>query len=386
MKILFTSMPSLHVVRWIENLSETKHELYWFDVLGKGSIETISNVLQFSDWKKRKIPYIKGEHFLNKKLPSLYNSLKRFLEVTANEQLEKIIQEIRPDVIHSFEMQSCSYPILKTMNNHPDIKWIYSCWGNDLFYYQNLKKQNTKIRTVLRRVNFLHTDCQRDYEIAKKLGFKGKHLGIIPGGAGYDLKALEKHKKPFNKRKIILVKGYQHQFGRGLNVIKALKELETDLEEYEVVVFGAHPVVLEYINQNILAFKCYERNGLNHNELLKIMGQSLIYIGNSISDGMPNTLLEAIVMGAFPMQSNPGGVSEEIIEHGNNGFLINDPENIEEIANLILQAISNKQLIENANKLNEQIAKERLDYVVNQEKVIVLYQNIYNNNANWFQP
>lgn len=379
MKILFISIHSIHVIRWIENLKDTSFELYWFDVLSKGSLETINSVRQFTDCKKRKIPYIKGEHFLNKKLPSLYNSLKPFLEMTANEQLEKIIQEIQPDVIHSFEMQSCSYSILKTMNNHPNIKWVYSCWGNDLFYYQNFRNNNSKIRQVLDRVNFLHTDCHRDFEIAKILGFKGKYLGLIPGGAGYDIEVLETYKKPLHERKIILVKGYQHQFGRGLNVLKALKGIQSDIQNYGVVVFGAHPVVIDYINQNKLPCRVYDRHGLKHNELLQLMGQSLIYVGNSISDGMPNTLLEAIVLGAFPIQSNPGRVTEEIIEHGKNGFLINDSENIEELASLILQAIANRQLIENANEINEQIAKKKLNYVINQENVIALYQKLKKN-------
>lgn len=367
-------MPSIHVIRWIENLKDTSLELFWFDVLGKGEIETIRGVRQFTDWKKRKIPYIKGEHFCKKKIPALYNKLHPYLEVTANEQLEKIIEKINPDIIHSFEMQSCSYPILKTMNNHPDIKWVYSCWGNDLYYYQNFKNHITKIKALLHRVNCLHTDCLRDYEIAKTLGFKGKHLGVIPGGTGYKLKILEKYKKPLHERKIILIKGYEHQFGRGLNVIKALKEIQSDIQNYEVVVFGTHPVVIDYINQNKLPFKVYDRHGLKNNELLQLMGQSLIYIGNSISDGMPNTLLEAIVMGTFPIQSNPGRATEEIIEHGKNGFLINDTQNIEELTRLILQVIGNRQLLENANKINEQIAKERLGYVINQGKVIAVYQ------------
>ena len=54
------------------------------------------------------------------------------------------------------------------------------------------------------------------------------------------------------------------------------------------------------------------------------MGKSGIHIANSISDGMPNALLEAMGMGAFPIQSNPGKVSEEVITHGKNGFLIED--------------------------------------------------------------
>ena len=57
MKILFISMPSLHAVRWIENLKESDHELYWFDVLGKGGLSTEIALKQITDWKKRKLPY-----------------------------------------------------------------------------------------------------------------------------------------------------------------------------------------------------------------------------------------------------------------------------------------------------------------------------------------
>lgn len=376
MKILFVSMPCIHFYRWVENLENTSDELYWFDVLGRGKIETIGKVHQITDWKKRKIPYMKGEYFLRKKFSSLYNLLHPFFEVTIDEELDKIIQEIQPDVIHSFEMQSCSYPILKTMNNYPNIKWIYSCWGSDLFYYQNDKVHYSKIIRVLDRVNFLHTDCQRDFIIAKSLGFKGEHLGVIPGGTGYEIPKLEKYKKNLNERKIILVKGYQHHFGRGLVIVEALKEIQSFLGNYEVVVFGAHPAVIGYIKQNELPFKVYDRHGLKHVELLKLMGESLIYIGNSISDGMSNTLLESIVMGAFPIQSNPGGVSEEIIDNGINGLLIENPENPEEIKGLFLQALFDKERLYTAYKHNGEISINRFDYEFNKQKVIALYNNV----------
>ena len=69
MKILFVSMPSIHAVRWIENLKESGHELYWFDITGKGKIQTLEEVTQITNWKKRKLPYIKGEYWLSKKFP-----------------------------------------------------------------------------------------------------------------------------------------------------------------------------------------------------------------------------------------------------------------------------------------------------------------------------
>ncbi|CAC9976387.1 glycosyltransferase [Flavobacterium panici] len=376
MKIIFISMHSIHAVRWIDNLKESEHDFYWYDILGSGKLETLETVKQFLETRKRKIPYLKGEYSFSKKMPGLYKLIRPFLETTEHEALERIIKEINPDVIHSFEMQSCSYPIIKAMNKFPKIKWIYSCWGNDLFYFQNFEDHKSKIKNVLKRVDYLHTDCFRDYEIAKELGFKGKHVGVIPGGTGYKIKEFEIYKLPIEERKIILVKGYQNLFGRGINVIKALEKIKTKIDQYEIIVFGAHNVVEKYVVENNLAYKTYGRHDLSHQQIMELMGKSILYIGNNISDGMANTLLEAIVMGAFPIQSNPGNVSAEIINHGINGFLIKDPENIDSIAELITKAIEDKEMLVEANKLNSKIAFQKLDYNTNQQKVIALYKNL----------
>lgn len=380
MKILFISMHSVHTIRWLENLQDAGHELYWFDVLNRGSLNTIDSVTQFTGWSKRKLPYIKGEYLVSKKWSSFYNKIQPFLEVTADEKLHEIINEIKPDLIHSFEMQGCSYPIVKTMKQFPKLKWLYSCWGNDLYYYQNQTKHLLKIKAVLDRINYLHTDCDRDFKIAKELGFKGKHVGVIPGGTGYKLEAFEAFKLPVETRKIILVKGYHHFFGRGLVLVKALALIQKEIDSIglQVVVFGAHPIVVDYINTNRLPFEVYDRNGLKHEEVLKLMGKSVIYLGNSLSDGMPNTLLEAIIMGAFPIQSNPGNVTSEIIVHGENGYLIENPEDIDTISNLIVQIMKNIKLTESAFVINQNIAKIRLEYSLNQEKIVNMYKQIEN--------
>lgn len=375
MRILFVSMPSIHTIRWIENLTDTNHELYWFDVLGKGNLDSNAKMIQFVNWKKRKLPYFKGEYLLQKKVPKLYSKIQPFLEVTANEKLEQIINEIQPDLIHSFEMQSCSYTILKTMDKFPTMKWLYSCWGSDLFYYKNQTSHLQKIKEVLNRIDYLHTDCERDFKIANQLGFNAKYLGVIPGGGGYNLNKFEKFIKPFEKRNIILVKGYHHVFGRALKVIKALEEIKKDLNNFEIIVFGTHQIVQDYITKNNLPFKVYDRNALKHEDVLKLMGQTVIYIGNSISDGIPNTLLEAMIMGAFSIQSNPGGVTEEIINN-ENGLLIKNPENILEIKLLIQKAIQNKEMMKSAVINNKLLVTQYIDFEKNKKKIQSLYKQI----------
>ena len=102
------------------------------------------------------------------------------------------------------------------------------------------------------------------------------------------------------------------------------------------------------------------------------MGEALIYIGNSNSDGIPNTLLEAICMGVFPIQSNPGNATAEIIKHKENGLLIEDCENSEEVKQLILYALS----IDNFKKrqhYNNTIIVKSIDYNIVKKNVNNIY-------------
>ncbi len=369
-------MPSIHATRWIKNLENSGHELYWYDILKRGRLNVSQEMTQLIDYNKRKMPPLKGEYFLRKNYPKVYKMIRPFLEETENEALDGIIKSINPDVIHSFEMQSCSYPILRTMNNFPEIPWIYSCWGSDLFYFQNIALHKKKIKDVLSRIDYLQTDCLRDLQIATTLGFVGKNLPVVPGGSGYNVDDLVLLQRPIPQRKIILVKGYEHNFGRALNVIKALENNLIIFLNYEVIVFGAHPAVVKYIFDNNLPFKVFDRDQLAQDEVLLLMGKSLLYIGNSTSDGIPNTLLEAIVMGAFPIQSNPGNATAEIIEDGVNGLLIQDPENIAHIASVIIDAVENFDMIAQAQIINHTIALKKLDFEVNKQKVLQIYRNV----------
>nr|WP_279346981.1 glycosyltransferase [Gramella sp. AN32] len=154
--------------------------------------------------------------------------------------------------------------------------------------------------------------------------------------------------EPYVRRKVILIKGYEGKLGRCNVVLEGLLSLKPELEEYQIVVFAANQKVKNFISKTRLDrwanFKCY--GNIPHFEVMSLMGRSKIYIGNSISDGMPNTLLEAIVMGAYPIQSNPGKVTEEIISQGNGGgLLIENPMNSNEIKELILQVINNPDKI-----------------------------------------
>ncbi|OHT44612.1 glycosyltransferase family 4 protein [Flavobacterium tructae] len=377
MKILFVSMPSIHVLRWIENLKDKGHELYWFDVLDRGPLENLDYVRQFVDWKKRKYPYIKGEYFLRKKMPSAYDKIIPYLEVSANEGFEKVIQEIKPDIVHSFELHYCSYPILKAMNKNPGIKWIYSCWGSDIFRHQVLKNDIQKIESVLNRVDFLITDCERDYDLAKKYNFNGVFLGALPGGGGYNITDIQRSFQDIESRKLILIKGNHNETGRALYTLKAIKKIIDRLDDFHIAVFSAGERVKEFIKSDSkLEGKIKIVEKIEQPELHNYFGKAFLYIGNNFSDGMPNSLLEALLLGTIPLQSNPGNATKELIGKKYFGEIINDPENSDEIAEKILSLIHNKDNNVQFAKSNHLKAIEDYNYERIRDSINNLYSTV----------
>lgn len=374
MKILMVAMPSLHFFRWTEQLKDAGHEVHWFDVVDGGEkITRISWVHQIVGWKLRwDFP---GRHFIKSKFPKIYALIQKLNERNTAKVFEQKLLEIKPDAVHSFALYVSCAPIIEVMKKYKSVKWIYSSWGSDLFYFQNNPAYLKDIKRVLPRINFLFTDCKRDYQIAKYYGFSGEFLGVFPGGGGFPLKEMKEYSMPFEQRKTILIKGFQGRSGRSIQVLKAIEQLNEQLRNYEIVVFGADEEVVEYTAKSKLDnWENFAVLGkISQNEVWQLMGKSLIYIGNSNSDGIPNTLLEAICMNIFPIQSNPGGVTEEVISDGINGLLIEDCENVDEIINKIDIFLNSTLLIQNALHLNKEI-KERLSDQKIKSKVLQKYE------------
>jgi len=347
------SMPSLHFFRWAEQLKDAGFKIYWFDSVSSGQkVEKLNWIQQFVDWKLR-WDYL-GRIFIKKYVPFLYTLIQKINERNIAKEFEKVLEQVQPDIVHSFALYISCSPILTVMKKYKQVKWIYSSWGSDLFYFQNDPSYLKDIKLVLPEIDYMFTDCKRDFEIAKKLGFKGEFLGVFPGGGGFDMAELNKYMLPINERNIILVKGYQGRSGRAISVLKALEKLYDKLGEFKIIVFGADKKVFDYVRNSVLnkwkSFSIYGK--ISHKKVLELMGKSLIYIGNSNSDGIPNTLIEAICMGTFPIQSNPGRVTEEVIINKKNGFIIQNCEDILEITSLLLKVVKNKELIFAANTYN----------------------------------
>ncbi|GAK93168.1 hypothetical protein JCM19298_1887 [Nonlabens ulvanivorans] len=153
--------------------------------------------------------------------------------------------------------------------------------------------------------------------------------------------------------------------------------MHKELQDYKIVVFGAeNPEVFHFQKSKDLDIQVLGL--MEYEDLIQLLCTSSIYIGNSNSDGMPNTLLEAICAGSFLLQSNPGGATAELIENNKNGLLIENCEDVSHIKVQIKNAITNKQLLQNAVDFNTSKVVPRLSRQVVQDQVIKAYNSLGN--------
>lgn len=380
MKILLVAIPNHHFFQWVNQLKESGHEVYWFDSTDGGpAVEKIKWVKQIKGWKRKwNLPF---KDKLKADFPKIYSLINRFNKNSFTTVFEQKMHEIQPDIVHCFEMNLCGLPILQSMQAFEKTKLVYSSWGSDMYYFEAHGTSRAQTNSFLKRVDYLITDCYRDYTIAVNNGFSNLFMGIFPGNGGVTIPE-EAIKKAMDRNKI-LIKGYESFGCKASKIIEAIGLIPKPLlDGFEIVIYSADAIIADNINKNPaykqLKFKVYPREVFIANEtLLQFMGEAAIHISNNISDGMPNTLLESMGMGAFPIQSNPGGASSEVIRHGENGFLIENALDEKQIANLIIKAIQDPHLRKTAQGYNVDFIKKKYDRQMLKAAIEGIYHTIH---------
>jgi len=102
-----------------------------------------------------------------------------------------------------------------------------------------------------------------------------------------------------------------------------------------------------------------------------------IVVSPSIHDGTPNSLLEGMACGWFPIAGLLAWTRERITP-AQNGLLV-DPNNPQSIADAILTALENEDLRHKAAGLNAKIISARAEYEGNMGKVVEFYKSLIPN-------
>jgi glycosyltransferase involved in cell wall biosynthesis len=295
--------------------------------------------------------------------------------------LAKLINNLKPDIIHSLEFQHCGYNVLKAKEiigaGFP--RWLATNWGSDIYYYRQFERHHSQISRLLKSADYYSCECERDVNLAKESGFTGKIMPVMPNTGGLDMKMayrLRSAHQP-SKRKIIMVKGYQHFAGRALTALDAVERCAIALKDYQILVFSASPDIHGRVDElrDFVGLNIKVLPHASHSFMLRMFSRARVYLGVSISDAISTSLLEAIAMGAFPIQTNTS-CCNEWIEDGKSGFEI-PVDDIAFISDRLQQAIIDDVLVDQASEINWNTVRQRLDQAELKIKAISFYNDIF---------
>ena len=162
-----------------------------------------------------------------------------------------------------------------------------------------------------------------------------------------------------------MVKGYDHFAGRAMMSLDLLERFSDRVNDYTIILYSASP------GPRDRALKLAKAGKLNikvivgqapHDEILRYFSLARIYLGISISDAISTSVLEAMAMGAFPIQTDTSCCTEWFIDN-ETGFAV-PVDDMDEICARFAIALTDDALVDAAAKRNLEIVRSRLDLKV----------------------
>lgn len=296
--------------------------------------------------------------------------------------LASVIKLVQPDLIHSMEFQHNAYRVAAArdlIGAEQFPPWLATNWGSDIYLFGREPEHAAEIRRVLAAADLYSCECHRDLGLARDFGYAGPDLPVLPNSGGMDLDYIARLRDPAppSRRKLIMIKGYDHFAGRAMTSLAVLEHFQEKLRGYEVVLFssGARPRAraLELRASGRLNIRVID--WATHEEILRHFGRARLYMGISISDAISTSVLEAMAMGAFPIQTNTS-CCEEWFTGGVGGFAI-PPDDFALICDRFGRALEDDALVDNAAAVNLATVRARLALEVIVPQVQAFYRQAF---------
>jgi glycosyltransferase involved in cell wall biosynthesis len=217
---------------------------------------------------------------------------------------------------------------------------------------------------TLQSADGLHCDCHRDLRLAQLWGWNpAKASAVLPGAGGIQAKLFTPPADPQARSQPVVINP------RGF---RAYVRNDTFFKAAALVL--AHNPKVRFVCPN-MANERQAQRWLAHLDLEQAVRllpkqtrpqmaawfqQAQVAVSPSIHDGTPNTLLEAMACGCYPIAGDLEPLREWITP-GENGDLIN-PGDPQALAQAIVHALDDPAQREKAAHINRQLVVDRAEY------------------------
>jgi len=291
------------------------------------------------------------------------------------EQLRRIVSELEPDIVHALRIP---FEGMLTAEAGVSAPMVVSIWGNDLtLHAPSSPLMKSATRKSLCRTDGLMADTKRDCKLSWEWGFDPvKPSLVLPGNGGIRSQIFYADpSEPKGPPTVINPRGLRAYVRNDL----FFKAIPLVLEEMPNTRFICPAMQGEAEAES----QVWELGIGDHVELLpklsaKEMAQAYrraqVMVSPSEHDGTPNSLLETMACGVYPVASDLESV-REWIEDGKNGSLV-ELKNERVLAQAIIDALQDSAGRAKARKLNQAIIAERAAYESLMPKAEEFYRKV----------
>jgi len=293
--------------------------------------------------------------------------------------LQLLITSLQPDIIHAMRVPyEGMLAMLALTLRSPEIQapFLLSIWGNDFTLHANSTgRMRWLTRMTLQRADALHTDCFRDQPLANVWGFDSQKPAIvIPGAGGIQLADFQPG-TPSEPPVVFDPRGMR-AYVRNDTFFRAIPMVLAGHPQTRFVCASmrGQPEAERWVESLGIGSAVELLPSIPRPEMADWFRKSQIVVSPSTHDGTPNTLLEGMACGCFPVAGDIDSLREWITP-GVNGLLV-DPTDPQELADAMIVALNHPDLRDRAKKHNLELIRDRADYQVVMPQAEAFYKKL----------
>ena len=292
----------------------------------------------------------------------------------AAQKLRHYIARVKPDVVHAMRIP---YEGMMAADAYTGTPLIVSIWGND-FTFHGLSTRLMKHYTewTMKVADGLHADCHRDVRLAREWGFGVDRPSLVaPGNGGIRTDLFFPPRSPVEQPVIINPRG-SRPYVRNDVFFRAIPHVLAKYPNarFLFALMAGEPQVEEWVQELGIGHAVELLPPLPNNQMANVFRRAQVVASPSIHDGTPNSLLEGIACGCFPVAGDLESIREWITP-GKNGLLF-DSNDEHSIANAICTALGDKALRNRAADINREIIATRAEYELNMKRAEGFYEKV----------